>query len=132
MSPDIVLGWLKCAGYGLGLIVCVWVFLQKVQEREVIEIETAKDCRTCIHCADIDSLGHIHCTCPRFHSPGRGVLLNVVIMNERTKRIIVPLLLSRRLVLLQTEQCHKLLKLMGVDLYDKKTICKIDDGQWLG
>lgn len=72
MSPDIVLGWLKCAGYGLGLIVCVWVFLQKVQEREVIEIETAKDCRTCIHCADIDSLGHIHCTCPSFHSPGRG------------------------------------------------------------
>lgn len=72
MSPDIVLGWLKCAGYGLGLIIVCWVFLQKVQEREVIEIETAKDCRTCRHCADIDSLGYIHCTCPRFHSPGSG------------------------------------------------------------
>ena len=72
MSPDIVYGWLKCAGYGLGLIIVWWVFLQKVQEHKVIEIETAKDCRTCRHCADIDSLGYIHCACPRFHNPGRG------------------------------------------------------------
>lgn len=71
MSPDIVLGWLKCAGYGLGLIICGWVFLQKVQEHKAIEIETAKDCRTCRHCADIDSYGNIHCACSRFHSPGR-------------------------------------------------------------
>lgn len=86
MSPDIVLGWLKCIGYGLGLVICGWVFLQKVQEREVIEIETAKDCRTCRHCADIDSVGHIHCTCPRFHSPGSGFPAKCRdYMNERTK-----------------------------------------------
>ena len=73
MSPDVVYGWLKCAGYGLGLVIVCWVFLQKVQEHKAIEIETAKDCRTCRHCADIDSYGHIHCACPKFHSPGRGV-----------------------------------------------------------
>ena len=72
MSHDVVYGCLKCAGYGLVLIIVWWVFLQKVQEYKVIEIETAKDCRTCRHCADIDSLGYIHCTCPRFHSPGSG------------------------------------------------------------
>nr|DAH90704.1 MAG TPA: hypothetical protein [Caudoviricetes sp.] len=63
--------------------------------------------------------------------PAEGFLLNAVITNERTNRIIVLPLLSRRLVSLQTERCRKLLELRR-NHYDKKTLCKAYDGQWLG
>ena len=61
MSPDIVLGWLKCAGYGLGLVICGWVFLQKRQEHKADITRTAKDCRTCKYCIQIYRDGYIIC-----------------------------------------------------------------------
>lgn len=61
MTPDIVYGWLKCVGYGLGLIVAGWIFWQKVKDEKVVRDSKKRDCRNCKHCKCIENDGYIRC-----------------------------------------------------------------------
>ena len=66
MTPDVVLSWLKCAGYGLGLVVAGYISVRELNRvNEKIAAERAKavrDCRTCALCIAIDGNGWHYCS----------------------------------------------------------------------
>lgn len=61
MTLDVIIGWLKCAGYGVGLLGAIGVLIEhynKCAEKHRAEI---KDCRNCTNCTLIRKNGSVEC-----------------------------------------------------------------------
>lgn len=65
MTPDVVFGWLRCAGYGFGLAVVSYIAVKEISRRyrkdRVERIKNARDCRTCAKCIYINNNGYHYC-----------------------------------------------------------------------